>query len=235
MELIDAGDLLETDLILERERIAHDTASSAAERAWTDWLLRMIACDAPQAGWDFRAWIHAKREFGGDIALLDALERLLEGFYGPGEVPVETYDDVLEQVGDERSRLVIETFRRYDTIASHPHDFADETAADGLRLATVLEDDGARSYFLNVQAERRYEAGNAEAADAEGGAGAEILRRLAADDPIFDKQAAKATRNATSFAVSCGDFPRARLLAETLRGSQYAPTGDDPLAFLLEP
>ena len=194
----------------------------------------MIASDAPQAGWDLRAWIRAHREREKGTDLLGALERLLEDFYGPGEVPAETYEAVLEHVGDERGRRVLNIFRRYNSIASRSQDFSDEIAAEGLSLATSLGDAGARSYFLNVRAQRSFEAGDAEAADSEGGAGASILRRLAKDDPVFEDQAAKATRNAAIFAMACGDFPRARELAETLRGSPYAPLGDDPLAFLLE-
>jgi hypothetical protein len=194
----------------------------------------MIGTDAPQAGWDLRAWIRAQRERGAVTPLLVALERLLEDFYGPGEVPAETFDAVLEHVEDKRGRLVIEVFRRYDEIASRGPDFVDKSAAEGLSLATLLGDACSRSYFLNVRAERSYLAGDAVAADGEGGEGAEILRRLAEDDRLFEDQAAKATRNATTFAMACGDFPRARRLAQALRGGPYAPVGDDPLAFLLE-
>jgi tetratricopeptide (TPR) repeat protein len=234
MKLIDAGDAFDTGLILERERIAADAASSSPPRPWTDWLLRMMGTSGVQPGWDLRAWIRAERDRGAGTELLDALEHLLGEFHGPGEVPDETYDAVLEHIDDERERLVVEVFRRFDLVVSHAHDFSDQTAEEGLTLANVLGDPCARSFFLNVRAERSYRQGDAEAADAEGSEGAEILRQLAASDPVFEEQAAKATRNATTFAMACGDFAKARRLAGTLRNTRYAPVGDDPLAFLLE-
>jgi CHAT domain len=234
MTLVDASDALDVGVIAAREQRAAQTVTAATDRDWTDWMLRMIASDEPQAGWDFRAWIRGQRERGPWNGRLDALERVLEEFYGPGAVPAETFEALLEHVDSERERLVIEAFRRYDEITSCGPEFADETAADGLRLAAALDDDGTRSYFLNVRAERSYRAGDADQADTEGGEGAAILRRIAASDPLFENQAAKATRNAMTFAMATGDFARARELAATLRGTPYTPVGDDPLAFLME-
>jgi hypothetical protein len=185
---------------------------------WPSWLLRFIASDDRSAFNDLVWSVGGSPPYGGvSYEEAEAVYNLLEQFMGPGRAPEGAYEAIRRFIRDKPERLdALEVFRRRDCIASSPEDYSEEDVVVGIALSEKLGHAGVRAYFLTLQAQLRYKAGEIPEAKRLTFEALPVLLDLAARDSAYIERATIIGQNAVSFASLDGDFEAARKIKAIL-------------------
>jgi tetratricopeptide (TPR) repeat protein len=196
---------------------------NATSIPWPTWLIRYIASDDRNAFNDVIWSVGGSPPYGGvSYEEASAVYDLLESHLGQGMAPESAYEKVRQFIDKKPERLyALEAFHCYDHIKSSPDAYSEQDITNGIALSNKLDNEGLQAFFISLQAQLLYKAGEISKARQLIDKALSIFVTLASKDHAYTKRVADLTTNAASFMVMDADFATARKIM-----NQLADVGD---------